>query len=128
MKQLCLQYCGLTEEDSVCFNHQIKKCQGICAGHEDAESYNERVQQIITMYSYDYDNFMIIDKGRNGDEKSIILVRNQRYAGYGYIDESAQIMSIDDVGSYLVSKTSYPDADDLVKSWLRLKRREIVKF
>jgi DNA polymerase-3 subunit epsilon len=80
------------------------------------------------MYSYDYDNFMIIDKGRNGDEKSIILIRNQRYAGYGYIDESAQIMSIDDVGSYLVSKTSYPDADDLVKSWLRLKRREIVKF
>jgi DNA polymerase-3 subunit epsilon len=128
MKQLCLQYCGLTEEDSVCFNHQIKKCHGICAGHEDAESYNERVQQIITMYSYDYDNFMIIDKGRNGDEKSIILIRNQRYAGYGYIDESSQIMSIDDVGSYLVSKTSYPDADDLVKSWLRLKRREIVKF
>lgn len=127
-KQLCLQYCGLTEEDSVCFNHQIKKCHGICAGQEDTESYNERVQQIIIMYSYDYDNFMIIDKGRNGDEKSIILIRNQRYAGYGYIDESAQIMSIDDVGSYLVSKTSYPDADDIVKSWLRLKRREIVKF
>ncbi len=28
---LCLRYCGLTGEDAVCFNHQIKSCNGICA-------------------------------------------------------------------------------------------------
>jgi DNA polymerase-3 subunit epsilon len=127
-KNLCLQYCGLTEEGSVCFNHQIKKCYGICAGQENIEDYNDRVKQLILMFSYNYPNFMIIDRGRTGEEKSIVLIRNHRYAGYGYIDESSQIMSIDDVDEYLVSKTSYPDADDIVKSWVRLKRREIVKF
>ncbi len=127
-KNLCLQYCGLTEEGSVCFNHQIKKCYGICAGQENIEDYNDRVKQLISMFSYDYPNFMIIDRGRTGEEKSIVLIRNHRYVGYGYIDESSQIMSIDDVDEYLVSKTSYPDADDIVKSWVRLKRREIVKF
>jgi DNA polymerase-3 subunit epsilon len=127
-KNLCLQYCGLTEEGSVCFNHQIKKCYGICAGQENIEDYNDRVKQLISMFSYDYPNFMIIDRGRTGEEKSIVLIRNHRYVGYGYIDDSSQIMSIDDVNSYLVSKQSYPDADDIVKSWVRLKRREIVKF
>jgi DNA polymerase-3 subunit epsilon len=127
-KNLCLQYCSLTEEGSVCFNHQIKKCYGICAGQENIEDYNDRVKQLISMFSYDYPNFMIIDRGRTGEEKSIVLIRNHRYVGYGYIDDSSQIMSIDDVNSYLVSKQSYPDADDIVKSWVRLKRREIVKF
>lgn len=127
-KNLCLQYCGLTEVGSVCFNHQIKKCHGICAGIELPDDYNVRVRQIEQLFSYDRPNFMIIDKGRTFDEKSIILIKNNRYVGYGYIDESSQIMTIEDVSSYLVSKQSYPDADDIVKSWLRLKRREIVYF
>lgn len=37
---LCLRYCGLTEDDAVCFNHHIKKCNGICAGEEEPEEYN----------------------------------------------------------------------------------------
>jgi DNA polymerase-3 subunit epsilon len=35
--QLCLRYCGLNSESAVCFNYQIKKCQGICAGEENVE-------------------------------------------------------------------------------------------
>ena len=127
-KNLCLQYCSLTEAGSVCFNHQIKKCYGLCAGLEAPEEYNKRVNQIELRYAYDYPNFMIVDKGRTIDEKSIILIKNNRYIGYGYIDESAQIMTIDDVNSYLVAKAQYPDEDDLIKSWLRLKRREIIRF
>lgn len=127
-KSLCLQFCGLTEEGSVCFNHQIKKCHGICAGLEEAEEYNKRVKEIEAMYAYDYPNFMIVDRGRTAEEKSIVLIKNNRYAGYGYIDESAQIMQVDDVLDYLVAEPEYPDEDDLVKSWLRQKRRHIVKL
>jgi DNA polymerase-3 subunit epsilon len=127
-KSLCLQFCGLTEEGSVCFNHQIKKCHGICAGLEEAEEYNKRVKEIEAMYAYDYPNFMIVDRGRTAEEKSIVLIKNNRYAGYGYIDESAQIMQIDDVQDYLIAQPEYPDEDDLIKSWLRQKRRHIVKL
>ena len=127
-KSLCLQYCGLTDEGSVCFNHQIKKCHGICAGIEEAEEYNKRVSEIEAMYAYDYPNFMIVDRGRNESEKAIVLVKENRYAGYGYIDESAQIMQLDDVKEYLVAHAEFPDEDDLVKSWLRQKKRHVVRF
>lgn len=45
--ELCLSYCGLTESDAICFNHHIKKCNGICAGVEEAEVYNQRAKKLI---------------------------------------------------------------------------------
>ena len=43
---LCLRYCGLTEEDSLCFNHQIKKCNGICAEEEEVVAISKKSQVI----------------------------------------------------------------------------------
>ena len=60
---LCLRYCGLTE-DEVCFNHQIKKCNGICAGIEEIEEYNKRAMKLVDEYSFGSQNFMVVDRGR----------------------------------------------------------------
>lgn len=49
---LCLRYCGLTEDDAVCFNHHIKKCNGICAGEEEVEEYNKRASNVLKEYSF----------------------------------------------------------------------------
>lgn len=125
-QQLCLQYCGLTEEGSVCFHHQIKTCHGICAGKETPEEYNVRVKRITNRYAYEYSDFLILDRGRTAGEQSFVWIRGHRYAGFGYVDESVQLLDADELRNYLSSSVYYPDADALVKSWLTQKKRQVV--
>jgi DNA polymerase-3 subunit epsilon len=94
---LCLRYCSLTSEDAVCFNHQIKKCNGICAGEEAVEDYNFRAQKLVNQFTYDNPNFMILCKGRTAEEKSFVLILNQRYTGYGYLIKDQSYSNVEDI-------------------------------
>ncbi|OFY82589.1 MAG: hypothetical protein A3F72_00445 [Bacteroidetes bacterium RIFCSPLOWO2_12_FULL_35_15] len=116
---LCLRYCGLTDDEAICFNHQIKKCNGICAGEEEIEIYNKRATEILKRFIFEHSNFAIIDKGRTTDERSLILIENGQYNGFGYFDEYALLNSKEDFKNIIKQVNYYPDADDLVKSWLK---------
>lgn len=120
---LCLRYCGLTDSEAICFNHHIKKCNGICAEEEEIEIYNKRATEILKHYVFDNPNFAIIDKGRSTDERSLILIENGRFGGFGYFDEYVQLNSKEDFKNLVKQVNYYPDADDLVKSWLKQNNR-----
>lgn len=122
---LCLKYCGLTTEESICFHHQIKKCNGICAGMEEAVEYNKRVENLIRNNSFQAGTFLVFDRGRHEGEKSFVLVENRKYVGYGYMDEYAAVSSIEEIKSYLENKKYYPDANDILRGWLLQKRRDV---
>ncbi|NBP30350.1 MAG: exonuclease, partial [Flavobacteriia bacterium] len=48
------------------------------------ENYNEKVAQFIAALRYDESSFYIVDKGRNRSEKSLVLIENGTYRGYGH--------------------------------------------
>ncbi len=121
--ELCLRYCGLTGEESVCFNHHIKKCNGICNGGEKIEIYNKRAQKIIDAYTFPEKDFAILDRGRNKEERSVILVDKGHYSGYGYLDTSYSMVSEEELRYVTKQKTFYPDADDLVRGFIKDKSR-----
>jgi DNA polymerase-3 subunit epsilon len=103
-----------------------KKRNGICAGIESVEDYNFRASQIIKAYSYNKPNFLILDKGRHFQERGFVFIKDYTYQGFGYLDESAQINSLEDVASYLTSKQIHPDDNDIVRGWMKLKKREVI--
>jgi DNA polymerase III subunit epsilon len=125
---LCLRYCGLAGEDAVCFNHQIRKCNGVCAGEEEIETYNKRASLPRVSHSYPHDHFILLDKGRSNDEYSLVLVENGRYAGYGYYENFGQVSEPDELRSYASSGRNYPDADVIVRQQLRAGRGRIIKL
>ena len=125
---LCLRYCSLTSQDAVCFNHQIKKCNGICAGEEAVEDYNFRAQKLVNQFTYDYTDFMILGKGRNAEEKSFVLILNQRYAGYGYLLKDQAYADLNDILSSCVETVYHPDADHIIKSWMSRNKFEVKVF
>jgi len=120
---LCLKYCGLTGEDSVCFNHQIKQCNGICAGEEEPEQYNKRAQKILDQYIFKKKDFIILDRGRQEEERSLILVEDGKYKGYGYLDTTHQVACEEELKYVTSPKTYYPDCDNLVRSWMNTASR-----
>lgn len=84
---LCGRYVNLEKGKigTPCFHYHLKSCLGVCAGLEEREDYNVRVEAAIdhvkTVFGKD---FFILDKGRTSDEEAVILVENGRYQGYGY--------------------------------------------
>ena len=125
---LCLRYCNLTSEDSNCFNHQIKKCNGICNEQEDIITYNKRAQEIIDSLVFANKQFALLDHGRTPTERSLILIENGHYVGYGYIDSFQTISSLDECKGLITKSIFYPDTDDLIRGFLKNNRLKKVVF
>jgi DNA polymerase III subunit epsilon len=81
---LCQKLCGLYHTKNSCFQYKIKECFGACIGEEPADEYNARVEKVIGKYQYEKPNFLIIDKGRNDDEYSVVWIDHGRYRGFGF--------------------------------------------
>ncbi|MFM9944766.1 MAG: exonuclease domain-containing protein, partial [Bacteroidia bacterium] len=122
---LCLRYCNLTSHDAVCDHHHIKKCYGICAGREDTESYNQRGNKILKQFEFPHPEFIIFDRGRTTEERSVILIENGKYCGYGYIDHSHQFSHPAELKDIINRTAWYPDANDLVRSFIRINEGKI---
>jgi len=127
-KQLCISYCGLVSDSAICFNHQIKKCRGICVGQESDSDYNLRARQIVDEYLFADKNFALVDCGRKPREHAIIYVENGHYKGYGYMDESENFSSKEELKGYLLKTQYYPDADDILRGWLKNNRMKKIVF
>ncbi len=81
-----------------CIYQQIGQCPGAGVGMEDTEEYNERADEAkeILSAAYDYD-CIILDIGRNEEERSVILIEDGEYQGYGYADYSTGALKIEDL-------------------------------
>ena len=81
---LCQKINGVYPSQDACFQHSVKQCDGACIGEEPPANYNEKVAQFIAALRYDESSFYIVDKGRNRSEKSLVLIENGTYRGYGH--------------------------------------------
>ncbi|ANI89251.1 DNA polymerase III subunit epsilon [Arachidicoccus ginsenosidimutans] len=74
-----------------------KKNDLLCTANQPPEIYNEKVRQALSYLKEDMPGFYIVDKGRTGNEKSCIWVEQGNFYGMGYIDNSADINSMEDI-------------------------------
>lgn len=126
---LCQKLTGLSSTKSSCFNYTIKECSGACIGEETPESYNARVSQLIEKYSYDNKDMIIIDKGRDIDERSVLYIQNGIFKGLGFFDLNYQITNIEVLKSIITPMDNNRDTQHIIQSHLRRdKRLKIVKL
>ncbi|MGZ4079277.1 MAG: hypothetical protein ACXVDW_17655, partial [Bacteroidia bacterium] len=90
---------------------------------EEIEIYNKRANEILKRYVFEQPDFAIIHSGRTHDERSVVLIEKGHFSGYGYFDEYTQISSKEDIKNIVKSVSYYPDADDLVKGWMKTNNR-----
>lgn len=124
--QLCQKLTGLYETQSNCFLHTIKECNGACIQEETPEIYNERVQKLIDKYSYLHKHMLIIDKGRDIDEHSVILIENGQYKGYGFYNLNHQITNVEILKSIINPMQNNRDAQHIIQGYLR--RNKVLKI
>lgn len=126
---LCQKLCGLYDAQGACFQHGIRACNGACIGNEPPEEYNSRVKDALKQFDYGSQNLLIIDKGRNNDENSVVMIENNHYAGFGYLPADSPVEHIDSLREYLNNFSDNRDVQQIIRSYLRNhKVQKIIRF
>ncbi len=126
---LCQKLTGLYNVKKECFNYTVKACNGACIQKEVPEIYNKRVQQLIAYNSFENKSFVIIDQGREIDERSAFFIENGIFKGLGFFNLNYQINTIEVLKTIITPMENNRDVQHILKSYLRKNRRlKIVKF
>ena len=126
---LCQKLCGLYKTPGACFDYQVHRCQGACVGQEPPESYNQRVEAAVDSISYEHESFVVIGAGRRADEKSLVVIENGRYVGFGYVDETFTARKLRDFREAVQPYADNKDVQQIIRLHLRDKHQgETVKI
>ncbi|MGE0089973.1 MAG: exonuclease domain-containing protein [Bacteroidales bacterium] len=126
---LCQKLCGLYETSGSCFFYQIKKCNGACVQKEPAEIYNKRVDLMLEELSLAWNDFIVIDKGRRDDERSIIIISKGSYIGFGYADIDYINQNPESLSDAIKKYPDNKDVRQIIRTYLRQHNVEkIIKF
>lgn len=126
--KLCLKFTGLSHSKSSCFNYNIKQCEGACVMEEPPEPYNTRVLEMIKKYSYSHQNMAIIDRGRQHDERSVILIENGIFKGVGYVNLNFQMNNLEILKNIISPMHNNRDTQHIIQSYMRQKKHLKVKM
>ena len=123
---LCQTYCNIDNVKRPCFYHQIQKCKGACVHKETADEYNARVLEAVENLDTDFpSDFIIIDKGRNSDEKTVVLIEEGIYKGFGYADETESFNDVDALKDTIQFYDHNPETFRIIKHYLHTNHSSI---
>jgi len=129
INQLCQKLSGLYDSAGACFYYPMNDCKGACIQEESAEEYNKRAQRVLSAFSYGRENFYIIDKGRNYEEKSVIKIENGRFVGFGFFPVYTDMQTLSGLDEYIRHYNDNRDIQRIIVYYLRNKKVEkIIKF
>jgi DNA polymerase-3 subunit epsilon len=120
---LCQKLSGLYDTKTSCFNYDVKSCNGACIEEESSVEYNKRVEQLITKNSYQNKDMVIVDRGRDVDERSAILIENGIFKGLGFFNLNYQINTIEVLESIITPMENNRDSQHIIQNYLRRNKR-----
>ena len=127
--KLCQKLTGLYDTKTNCFQYTIKECDGACIGKVSPEIYNERVQEFIEKNTFENQNLILIDRGRNISERSAVLIENGIYKGYAFYDLNYQINNIEILRNIIIPMQNNRDTKNIIQGHIRKsKTLKTIKF
>ncbi len=126
---LCQKLTGLYQTNSDCFQYKIKECDGACIGKILPEEYNKRVQKFIAENSFENKNIVLLDRGRNINERSAVLIENGIYKGYAFYDLNYQVTHIDILKNILIPMKHNRDVKTIIQGQIRRSKSiKVISF
>ncbi|NOT75377.1 MAG: GIY-YIG nuclease family protein [Cyclobacteriaceae bacterium] len=126
---LCPKLSGLQIAKGPCYAHQSGGCKGACEGKISSESYNQSMQQSIDTFFGEGETVAIIGRGRESEERSLILVEKGSYLGFGFVSQDIAIDDFESAKNYIHLSKDNRVVQNLVNSYLLNPRgTEIIPF
>ena len=90
--------------------------------HEDLHThkpkYNTRERNSIVLADFSNPNMVLIDRGRHVSEKSVILIENNEYKGYGYTDLGYQINNLEVLQKIVSAPKQLQNQNNIINKFL----------
>ena len=116
--ELCPKLCGLQPAKEACFNFNIGKCTGACIGNEPPEVYNKKVKMAMDGNDQNAEDYAILGNGRSFGEKSVVLIENGIYQGYGFIDMEETIENKEQIRDRIEMLRETPEIKSIISSFV----------
>ena len=116
---LCQKLCGLYQTDGACFHHSIRQCNGACIQGESVAAYNRRAQALLDSLTLDRGNVLIIDRGRDPEERSLVRIEKGIYMGYGYLSVNEGYLGIEEMLECITPSLDNRDIRQILRNWLK---------
>lgn len=117
--ELCLKLNGLQETSGSCAGVKIGKCQGACIQKEPVSEYNDRVKEALEKEYLLNKSQLLIDRGREPEERSIIWIENGTVKGYGFYNLNYQINKPEILKNILNPISQPKEAKHIIQNYLR---------
>ncbi len=121
---LCQKLSGLYQTDGACFHHTIRQCNGACVQGESVSSYNKRAETLLDNLKLDRGNVLIIDQGREPEERSLVRIEKGMYMGYGYLSVNESYLGIEQMLDCINPALDNRDIRQILKNWLKNNKVE----
>lgn len=127
--ELCPKLSGLQLSKGLCFSHQSGSCKGACQGVEPHKRYNKRAQKAVDSFFEKGQTVAIVGRGRRPEEKSVVLVENGNYLGFGFFDQQENITDLESAKNFIKPAKENRIVQNLINSYLaNPKGLELVLF
>jgi DNA polymerase-3 subunit epsilon len=123
---LCQKLCGMYDTDGGCFHYEIRQCNGACIGKESADIYNKRVMKALSAFYYQQKNMLIIDKGREKTERSVVQLENGKYIGFGFLGTENSYLQLEDIKDCIRMYEDNRDVQQIIRTFLN--KHEVEKI
>ena len=91
--------------------------------------FNKKVKSKIQYTKYSNKNMILIDKGRVVSEKSVILIENNDYQGFGYANLTYQVNDLDILRKIITNTNNTKDQNNTIIKYLKNQTIEkIIRF
>lgn len=116
--ELCPKLSGLQLAKGLCFSHQSGTCHGACLAIESAKKYNKRAQKSIDSLFEQGQTVALVGRGRKPSEKSMVLIENGLYVGFGFLDQQEPVRNIEEARQFIKPSKDNRVVQNLVNSFL----------
>ncbi|HEY3430471.1 MAG TPA: exonuclease domain-containing protein [Cyclobacteriaceae bacterium] len=115
---LCPKLSGLQVAKGLCFQHQTGECKGACMGIEPSKKYNKRADNAIASFKGAGETVAILGKGRNTDERGMVLVEKGIYIGFGFVEKETAVTDFESARRFVKAGIQTPTVQNLINSFL----------
>jgi DNA polymerase-3 subunit epsilon len=120
--QLCRILNGLEKGGGPCEDYKNNDCLGACIQRESTTAYNQRVDTSLQSIGFTHSHQVIVDRGREVSERSVVLIQNNQVQGYAYVDLQLQFTDPAILNNILTTVVHTEDVTHLVHNYMRTKR------
>ena len=123
---LCPKLTGLDYTSGPCIRHLMQHCNGNCREKDQQEDYNNRAMAVVRSMEYDHANFLIIDRGREENEVSVVKIEKGKYCGYGYFKDAVLPDNVELLKNCVNKREDNREVQQIIRSFLKNNTAEKV--